>query len=114
VIWIVILRRRRRGGRPTEQTNEARSQAALVATELYERLDAAMRARGIGRSPGIPPLRHAEALNASGHPLADEILDLTGIYLDARFGARHITAETRKEYEARVRAVRAAILPPPA
>ena len=59
----------------------------------------------------MPPLRHAEALNALGHPLADEVLELTDVYLRARFGGEVITAEARKEFEDRVKAIRGAPLP---
>ncbi len=72
-----------------------------------------MSAKGIGRAPSVPPLRHAEALNALGHPLADEILELTDVYLRARFGGEVITADVRRDFEERVRGVRTAILPPP-
>jgi transglutaminase-like putative cysteine protease len=106
------LRRQRKHREDVSKQAEARSPSALLATELYERLDAAMSQKGIGRAPGVPPLRHAEALNALGHPLADEIVDLTEVYLRARFGGEVITTETRKEFEDRVKGIRSAILPP--
>src|SRR5262249_20097517 len=93
------------------QKGDTRSPSALLATELYERLDAAMSHKGIPRAPGVPPLRHAEALNALGHPLADEILDLTDVYLRARFGGEVITIDMRREFEDRVNGIRSAILP---
>jgi transglutaminase-like putative cysteine protease len=110
--WIYLRRRRRtriESGRP----GDPRSPSALLATELYERLDAAMSQKGIARAPGVPPLRHAEALNALAHPLADEILELTDVYLRARFGGEVITVELRRDFEERVRGIRTAILPPP-
>jgi transglutaminase-like putative cysteine protease len=108
----VYLRRRRRLYLNAERLGEVRSPSALLATELYERLDAAMSAKGIARPPGIPPLRHAEALNALGHPLADEILELTDVYLKARYGGETISASARKDFEDRVRGIRSALLPP--
>lgn len=108
----VYLRRRRSHRSEHRQPGELRSPSALLATELYERLDAAMSYKGIPRAPGVPPLKHAEALNVLGHPLADEILELTDVYLKARFGGEVITPEVRRDFEERVRGVRAAMLPP--
>jgi transglutaminase-like putative cysteine protease len=108
----LYLRRQRKHKEEVGKQAEARSPSALLATELYERLDAAMSQKGIGRAPGVPPLRHAEALNALGHPLADEIVDLTEVYLRARFGGEVITVEARREFEDRVKGIRSAILPP--
>jgi hypothetical protein len=110
--FYVYLRRRRRLYLNAERMGDVRSPSALLATELYERLDAAMSAKGIARPPGLPPLMHAEALNALGHPLADEILELTDVYLKARFGGETITPAARKDFEDRVRGIRSALLPP--
>jgi len=51
-------------------------------------------------------LLHAEALKRLGHPLADEVLELTELYLNARFGGASITDEDRKAFETRVKRVR--------
>ncbi len=40
-----------------------------------------MSAQGVGRAPGTPPLRHAEALAGIAHPLAEDILELTDVYI---------------------------------
>jgi len=88
-----------------------RSASALLATELYELLDGAMGAQGVSRSPGTPPLLHAEALRALDHPLSTEILALTEIYLEARFGGVVIDEALRREYEDRVKAVRTKVTP---
>ncbi|MFT3773883.1 MAG: transglutaminaseTgpA domain-containing protein [Minicystis sp.] len=111
-VWLYLRRRTRRAHAGGSQEG-ARSASALLATELYERLDAAMGTKGIPRAPGVPPLRHAEALQALDHPLADEIYELTELYLSARFGGEVITEEMRREYEERVKAIRTAVLPPP-
>ncbi len=112
-IYFFLIRRRRRQRVNVERASDPRSRSAVLATELYERLDAAMSAKGIARSPSMPPLKHAEALNALGHPLADEVFELTDVYLRARFGGEEITPEARKDFEERVRAIRTALLPPP-
>jgi hypothetical protein len=41
-----------------------------------------------------------------GHPLADEVLDLTQVYLGARFGGAAVTDKDRREFEGRVKRVR--------
>jgi hypothetical protein len=61
----------------------------------------------------VPPLRHAEALQTLEHPLADEVGELTDVYLRARFGGEVITEEGRREYEERVKALRSAVVPAP-
>lgn len=105
------LRRRKRFDRVRDPQADARSPSALLATELYERLDAAMNAKGVPRSPGVPPLAHAEALSALAHPLADEVLELTDVYLRARFGGEVITEEARRDFDERVRVIRTMVLP---
>ncbi|MBK8254154.1 MAG: DUF3488 domain-containing protein [Polyangiaceae bacterium] len=100
---------KRRKQRVTEQRGgeqEARSASAVMATVLYELLDTNMAAVGIPRSPGVPPLRHARALVVNDHPGAEEILDLTHIYLAARFGGLSLTEEDKKDFEQRVKLFR--------
>jgi transglutaminase-like putative cysteine protease len=103
-LW--LMRRRGRRLDPARAAAEARSPSAVLATSLYESLDAAMGAQGLARAPGTPPLRHAEAIQALEHPLAHEILELTEIYLRARFGGITIGDDERREFERRVRALR--------
>jgi transglutaminase-like putative cysteine protease len=102
--WFARRRVRVRVRAPGE--GPVRSASAVLATALYELLDSAMSAQGVSRSPGTPPLRHAEALQALDHPLSAEILALTEIYLEARFGREVVTDELRREFEDRVKAVR--------
>ena len=98
-------RRVRRPAGPTALDRIARER--MVATSLYEQLEAAMNAQGIPRGPSTPPLRHALSLQRMGHPLADEVLDLTQMYLGARFGGVAVTDTDRREFEGRVKRVRA-------
>ena len=104
-------RRRVRHRAPEPGDGPPKSRSALLATELYELLDGAMGAQGVSRSPGTPPLLHAEALKALDHPLSAEILALTEIYLEARFGKEVITNELRREFEDRVKGVRTTVPP---
>jgi hypothetical protein len=99
---------RRRKARPATRgpAPDNRARERLMATALYELLEAAMSAQGIPRGASTPPLRHAEALKGLNHPLADEVRDLTELYLNARFGGASITDEERRTFEARVKRVR--------
>ncbi len=101
--WIWYKRRRLRIQAPREGDREPRSPSATLATILYESLDVTMAAVGVPRSPGVPPLRHASSLVMNDHPAADEILDLTNIYLSARFGGVELTEDDRLDFEARVK-----------
>jgi len=102
-------KRRRRGARSGEQAGpkspaEKRLESAAA---LYRALDGALAAQGIGRPAALPPLAHAEHLQKNQHPLADEILALTRLYLEARFGGVFLTPEAARDFARRVRALRA-------
>src|SRR5690606_19718441 len=102
--------RRRRRGQGTSDPDSAKrspSREQRLASALYASLEQAMTAQNIGRNPGTPPLRHATALTATGHPLGREILELTRIYLAVRFGGEPLTEETRRAFENRVKRIRA-------
>jgi hypothetical protein len=55
----------------------------------------------------MPPLRHAEELRSRRHPLATEVLALTTVYLETRFGGTSLTDAARRDFERRVREIRA-------
>ena len=102
-----ILWRRRKGRRQTATTVLDRvARERMIATAMYEQLEAAMNAQGIPRGPSTPPLRHALSLQRMGHPLAEEVLDLTHLYLGARFGGLAVTEKERRDFEGRVKRVR--------
>jgi protein-glutamine gamma-glutamyltransferase len=103
LFWV---RRHRRRRTESQRPLGDRSQSSILATALYEQLEGAMGAHGVARSPGTPPLRHAEALTSTAHPLAPEILELTRIYLRARFGGVPIEEDERRDFERRVRVVK--------
>lgn len=77
------------------------------AAALYRALEGALSFHGIARPAALPPLRHAEQLRATQHPLSEEILALTSFYLEARFGGTALTPESTRDFERRVRALRA-------
>ena len=102
-----ILWRRRRVQRQTGATAIDRvARERMIATAMYELLEGAMNAQGIPRGPSTPPLRHALSLQRMGHPLAEEVLDLTELYLGARFGGIAVTEKDRRDFEGRVKKVR--------
>jgi transglutaminase-like putative cysteine protease len=104
--WVWYKRRKQRSAAPRAEDQENRSRSAVLATLLYEMLDSTMAAIGVARSPGVPPLGHARALVMNDHPAAEEILDLTNVYLSARFGGASLTEDDRLDFESRVRQLR--------
>ena len=80
--------------------------ATLRIVGLYKSLEAAMTARGVPRHLGTPPLAHAHALADMRHPIASEVLQLTEIYQQARFGGRQLDEAQGREFATRVRALR--------
>jgi transglutaminase-like putative cysteine protease len=109
-----VMRRRGRKLDPRRGGPELRSPSAVLAIALYESLETAMSAQGVPRVPSTPPLRHAETLRALEHPLAPEILELTEVYLRARFGGDALGDDDRKAYVERVTALRARDIRAPA
>jgi hypothetical protein len=97
----------RRRGKPRPKhapPNEVEARQRETA-DLYRALDAALALRGAPRPSGTPPLTHARALVALGHPVADATLKLTCRYLRARFGREAFSLEERREFLRQVREV---------
>jgi transglutaminase-like putative cysteine protease len=88
-------------------------QAAAVtrAVALYRMLEDALRSMGVGRQPTTPPLAHARALSQLNHPAAAEVLALTELYLEARFGRRELSLDEERDFERRVKKLRRLELP---
>jgi transglutaminase-like putative cysteine protease/uncharacterized membrane protein len=105
-----LRRQRSRPVDPNAPAGAGASQLAVVA--LYRQLESAMAARSVPRPMGTPPLAHARALAEMGHPLAEEIVELTEIYLAARFGGEELSDDERKVFARRVRHVRQVELAP--
>ncbi len=77
-----------------------------AASALYRQLEHALVSQGISRPVSLPPLKHAEELASKAHPLADDILELTNLYLAARFGGTLMSEDDARNYEKRVREIR--------
>jgi protein-glutamine gamma-glutamyltransferase len=107
--YMAWRRRRRAKGNPADASPGRRSQGdrVEVATALYRALETALQEHGLTRPPSLPPLRHAEELNGRQHPLGGQVLALTSVYLEARFGGRAFTDATRRDFERRVGEIRA-------
>lgn len=104
---------RRRKAAGDVATSPKRSPDLERATSLYRALEAALSVHGIARPLSVPPLRHAESLRERTHPLADEVVGLTEVYLGVRFGGRPLSDDARKDFELRIRALRDAKLEAP-
>jgi protein-glutamine gamma-glutamyltransferase len=95
---------RRRGKPRPKPTPPSEVEARQRETaELYRALDSALLLRGAPRPSGTPPLTHARALAALGHPVAETTLQLTERYLRARFGNEAFSLEERREFLRQVR-----------
>jgi protein-glutamine gamma-glutamyltransferase len=85
------------------------------AAALYQALESALAVHGISRPASLPPLRHAEDLRSRKHPMGDEVVALTTVYLETRFGGSPLTDGLKRDFERRVRDLRSArrTAPPP-
>jgi len=99
-------RRRTLAGPDADEAGRANASRLDAAAALYRALENALQLQGISRAPSVPPLRHAQELKSRSHPLADEVLALTQVYLEARFGGAALTETTRRSFERRVRVIR--------
>lgn len=100
---------RRRQARPTAHKHPGRREAQNhQIIDLYKSLEAALAARGAARPSSTPPLAHARALAQIGHPLGQEVLALTEIYVRVRFGGEPLTDAEKRDYARRVKLLRQA------
>ena len=111
--YVLWKRRRRSKDKDKDSTPKPRVDPKLeAASALYRQLELALVTQGISRPASLPPLRHAEELAAKSHPLADDILELTNVYLAARFGGTTMSEDSARDYEKKVREIRT-YKPPP-
>jgi transglutaminase-like putative cysteine protease len=115
---LYYLWKRRRGPRAHKAEAEPTPRVdpqLEVAASLYRSLELALSMQGISRPPSLPPLRHAEELVAKSHPLADDVLELTNVYIEARYGGGALDEPAQREFEKKVRGIRAykSPVPPP-
>jgi hypothetical protein len=101
VAFGVHIWRRRKRTAPHEDRPES-SASIQEVVRLYQQLESVLAKRGSARPTATPPLAHARGLLAIGHPLAAEILDLTELYLEVRFGGRDFDVNDVRQFEARI------------
>jgi protein-glutamine gamma-glutamyltransferase len=97
---------RRRRAPKAGDTRPRDERMAHDATELYRALERALAQRGVPRPVSTPPLTHARSLEALGHPVGNEAVDLTQKYLRVRFGGEALDSTMRREYLERVNDLR--------
>ena len=104
----VVWKRRKRKMPAAEDRVTKRGQDVRLETAaaLYRALETALQGQGITRALSIPPLRHAEDLTTRDHPLAPEVMALTQVYLETRFGGTNLDDATRRDFERRIREIR--------
>ena len=111
--YFVWKRRRRPKAKDKDTAPRERVDPKLeAASALYRQLEHALVTQGISRPLSLPPLKHAEELAAKEHPLASDILQLTNVYLAARFGGSAMSDDAARDYEKKVREIRT-YKPPP-
>jgi len=107
-VGYIAWKRRKRKSEAREETAAKRDQDVRgeTAAALYRALETALHGQGVTRALSTPPLRHAEELCSRRHPLADEVLTLTNVYLEARFGGTTLSEASRRDFERRIRDIR--------
>ncbi|HEV8247430.1 MAG TPA: transglutaminaseTgpA domain-containing protein [Polyangiaceae bacterium] len=106
IAWAAREIWRRRRSEPQSEILSLAERRALQVVELYQALDRVMMLRGAARASGTPPLTHALALVDSGHPIGQEVLSLTELYLRARFGGYLLTPEEFADFAYRIRVLK--------
>ncbi len=106
--YVVWRRRRKADAEPRSRDKAAgpKDRNIELSAALYRALETALQLHGISRAPSLPPLRHAEDMRSRGHPLGGEVVSLTTVYLEARFGGSGLTDASRRDFERRVRDIR--------
>ncbi len=77
----------------------------------YRILERHLEHLGIGRPASTPPLTHARSIVALGHPAAAEVLELTKIYLEVRFGGASFDSVRAVEFSRRIARLRRTVEP---
>jgi transglutaminase-like putative cysteine protease len=109
VAFVLWRRRRTRGEGKGAPSRTGLGPEAKLATEIYQRLQKEMAVVGVPRSPGTPPLRHAQKLLEDKHPCAEAVHEVTCAYLRARFGDEPLDSAQREQLEALIRTVRTSV-----
>jgi hypothetical protein len=115
IAYVLWRRRQKVDGKPRlrDKVGGPANRSVELSAALYRALETALQLQGVSRAPSMPPLRHAEDMRSRGHPLGGEVVSLTTVYLEARFGGAALTDASRRDFERRVRDIRAFRAAPP-
>jgi hypothetical protein len=102
VLWWLRKRREPKG----RSEGLAVRPEALRVVQLYRDLEKEMNLWGVPRSAHTPPLAHAAALGSDQHPIADDVMALTLVYQEVRFGERAFGPDEDSEFRTRLTALR--------
>jgi hypothetical protein len=97
---------RRKGGPSAARARAQTPSDAEEVVRLYRDLESLMQVHGVPRRAETPPLAHALGLKALEHPLADDIIELTRVYLAVRFGRAPLSPVQATDFQHRVKAMR--------
>jgi transglutaminase-like putative cysteine protease len=100
------LRRRTARHRGTDAEQGPLSPPAKLAIQLYQGLEQVLLDHGIPRPPDTPPWGYANSLHRLGHPLAEQVMQLTQLYLEVRFGKRPLLAADVADFQRQLDALR--------
>jgi protein-glutamine gamma-glutamyltransferase len=102
-----LLWKLRRKPSPTGEAPKPEFRAeALRVVALYRDLEKEMKLWGVPRSPHTPPLTHANLLRGRQHPIAEEVLALTLVYQEVRFGQQPFHTGDDARFRLRLGALR--------
>ncbi len=100
------LRVRAVRGKGTATAQGPLSPPAKLAVQLYQGLEQVLLEHGIPRPQSTPPWGYAKSLRRLGHPLAEQVVQLTQLYLEVRFGKRPLLAAEVAEFQRQLDALR--------
>jgi hypothetical protein len=84
---------------PAKSTSRAE---AMRVVSLYRDLEREMKLWGVPRQAHVPPLGHAASLRERRHPIADQVMDLTLVYQEVRFGDRAFGHDDDQQFRTRL------------
>lgn len=106
VRWRRKRRRQTRAGRRLDPNRDR-------AVRLYLSLESSLRSAGYARPPDVTPTEHAQELSRCGFVAADEVRELTNVYLAARFGQDGLPRQDYQRLRQVARSIRAKAKHPP-
>lgn len=97
-VLMIARRRKGRGWRKKGNTPESRTDSS-EASMFYRRMMKTLRSKGLFRVPSQTPLEFSSSLKDKNAPVADDVEELTSIYLPAKYGGSTLTENMRKRID---------------